>query len=70
RSRTFAVGAAKRLIPGSRGELAAMMAGIRLFGYLPTPIARVVSKLGGGGLRLHDDVTVAEYAPARRESQL
>ncbi|GIH25894.1 FAD-dependent oxidoreductase [Acrocarpospora phusangensis] len=61
RSRRFAVGAAKRLIPGSSRALTGMVAGIRIIDRLPAPVARAASRLGGGVLRLHDEVPVRDY---------
>ncbi|MGV9777791.1 FAD-dependent monooxygenase [Streptosporangium sp. NPDC003464] len=61
RSRTFAVGAAKRLIPDTRLGLWGLIQGVRLVNHVPTPIARALVGLGGRGVRLHDEVAVKDY---------
>ncbi|MFI6800326.1 FAD-dependent monooxygenase [Streptosporangium canum] len=64
RSRTFAVGAAKRLIPDTRLGLWSLIQGVRLINRVPTPIARALAGFGGGGLRLHDEIMVKDYPQA------
>ncbi|MEV7005759.1 FAD-dependent monooxygenase [Streptosporangium sp. NPDC051022] len=66
RSRTFAVGAAKRLIPTGRLGLWSLVQGIRLINHVPTPIARALADSGAKGLRLHDEIVLKDYprAPA------
>ncbi|GII04688.1 FAD-dependent monooxygenase [Planobispora takensis] len=70
RSRTFAVGAARRLIPGSRTALWGMVQGIRMVNRVPTPVLRALTGLGGRGVRMHDRVELKDYtrgpATARR----
>ncbi|MEV8631669.1 FAD-dependent monooxygenase [Streptosporangium sp. NPDC051023] len=61
RSRTFAVGAAKRLIPADRLGLWSLIQGVRLINHVPTPIARTLTDLGARGLRLHDEVALKDY---------
>ncbi|MEU4539979.1 FAD-dependent monooxygenase [Streptosporangium sp. NPDC023825] len=61
RSRTFAVATAKRLIPGSRLELWALIQGARLINNAPAPLARALTGLNGRGMRLHDEVTLKDY---------
>ncbi|WP_068927992.1 FAD-dependent monooxygenase [Planobispora rosea] len=65
RSRTFAVGAARRLIPRSRLDLWAMVQGIRLVDHVPVPILRALTGLGGRGVRLHDEVALKSYPRGR-----
>jgi 2-polyprenyl-6-methoxyphenol hydroxylase-like FAD-dependent oxidoreductase len=64
RSRAFAVGAAKRLIPGSRRQVWATRQATRLFGHLPLPLGRALARLNTNGVRLHDSVVLKDYAPA------
>ncbi|MER7133252.1 FAD-dependent monooxygenase [Streptosporangium saharense] len=61
RSRTFAVGAAKRLIPATPGALRTMKQGVWLVNHIPTPVARALTSLGARGLRLHDEITTKDY---------
>ncbi len=65
RSRAFAVGTAKRLIPGSERELWVMRQAMRLFGHLPSPLGRALARLNGNGVRLHDSVVLKDYALVR-----
>ena len=65
RSRAFAVGTAKRLIPGGRRDLWVLRQATRLFGHLPVPLGRALARLNGNGVRLHDSVTLKDYAPVR-----
>ncbi|MCC8250143.1 FAD-dependent monooxygenase [Saccharothrix luteola] len=65
RSRAFAVGAAKRLIPGSKRELWVMRQAIRAFGHLPPPLGRALARMNGNGVRLHDSVVLKDYAAVR-----
>ncbi|GAA4233097.1 2-polyprenyl-6-methoxyphenol hydroxylase-like FAD-dependent oxidoreductase [Streptosporangium album] len=61
RSRTFAVGAAKRLIPDTRLGVWGLIQAVRLINHVPTPIARTLADFGGRGLRLHDEITLKDY---------
>jgi 2-polyprenyl-6-methoxyphenol hydroxylase-like FAD-dependent oxidoreductase len=54
RSRAFARGMAKRLIPNSRAELWAMANAVRLVAHIPPAIIRAAAKLNRKGVRLHD----------------
>ncbi len=65
RSRAFARGVAKTLIPGSALGVRALVGGARLLSALPTPIGRAVAKANDKGLRLHDSVHVKDYPGAR-----
>ncbi|WP_043630063.1 FAD-dependent monooxygenase [Nonomuraea candida] len=67
RSRTFAINAARRLVPGSRFELWALTAGVRLINRLPVALTRAAAKAGSKGVRLHDSIALKDYA-ARRET--
>ncbi|MEW9553086.1 FAD-dependent monooxygenase [Nonomuraea sp. NPDC050783] len=61
RSRAFAVKAARRLVPGSRLDLAALAGAAWLAGRLPTGLTRAVVKLGSKGVRLHDSIALKDY---------
>jgi len=58
RSRAFAVGVAKRLIPDSRTELWLMANVVRLVAHIPPGITRALAKLDRKGIRLHDIMTL------------
>lgn len=64
RSRAFARGAAKGLIPGSRPALWALVRGAQLVSALPVGLSRSLARLNGKGVRLHDSMTVKDYAAA------
>lgn len=59
-SRTFAVTMANRLVPRSRTQLWALIAGTRLLTAAPGPLVRAVTRRGGR-LGLHDTVTPKDY---------
>ncbi|MEU6720070.1 FAD-dependent monooxygenase [Nonomuraea sp. NPDC046802] len=61
RSRTFAVNAAKSLVPGTRFDLWALTQGVRLVSRLPAGLTRAAAKLGSKGVRLHDSITPKDY---------
>ena len=61
RSRAFARGAVKALIPTSTLGVRALVGGARLLSALPTPISRVIAKANNKGLRLHDSMPVKAY---------
>jgi 2-polyprenyl-6-methoxyphenol hydroxylase-like FAD-dependent oxidoreductase len=61
RSRAFARGVAKTLIPNSPLGVRALVGGARLLSALPTPISRAIAKANNRGLRLHDSVHIKEY---------
>ncbi|CCH29995.1 FAD-dependent monooxygenase [Actinosynnema sp. NPDC047251] len=63
RSRAFAVGAAKRIVPRTRRDVWLLRNGGRLVSHLPVPVGRLLAKLGANGLRLHDSVRLKDYAP-------
>ncbi|SDM19921.1 FAD-dependent monooxygenase [Allokutzneria albata] len=66
RSRVFALRAAKTLIPKSRLGVWGLAAGTRLLTALPAGVARAVAKLNTRGVRMHDSMTVKDYAVALR----
>ncbi|GAA2831852.1 FAD-dependent monooxygenase [Nonomuraea rubra] len=65
RSRTFAMNAAKRIVPGSRSDLWTMTQGVRLVNRLPVALTRAAIKLGSKGVRLHDSIALKSYAAPR-----
>lgn len=64
RSRAFALGTARSLIPGSRFELWAQAQAMRLLGAAPAWLARGITNLGRKRVRLHDEFVIRDYAPA------
>jgi 2-polyprenyl-6-methoxyphenol hydroxylase-like FAD-dependent oxidoreductase len=61
RSRAFARGVAKTLIPTSPLGVRALVGGARLLSALPAPIGRAIAKANNKGLRLHDSMRVKDY---------
>ncbi|OBJ09541.1 FAD-dependent oxidoreductase [Mycobacterium sp. 1165196.3] len=61
RSRSFARGAAKGVIPGSRIGLWALTRGAQLVSAMPGPLSRSLAKLNTKGVRMHDSMPVPEY---------
>ncbi|ORV10891.1 FAD-dependent monooxygenase [Mycobacterium celatum] len=61
RSRAFARGAAKTVVPGSAAALWAVTRGAQLVSALPTPVSRAVAKLNTKGVRMHDSIPVPDY---------
>jgi 2-polyprenyl-6-methoxyphenol hydroxylase-like FAD-dependent oxidoreductase len=61
RSRAFARGVARTLIPSSALGVRALVGGARLLSTLPTPISRAIAKANNKGLRLHDSMRVKAY---------
>lgn len=61
RSRVFARGAAKTLIPGSAAGVWAVTRGAQLVSSLPAPFTRAVAKLNTKGVRMHDSMAVPDY---------
>lgn len=68
RSRAFAMGSVKRLIPGSRRDLRVMIVLSRAVMHVPMAITRTLTKLGNAGVRIHDSVDINEYRPPRLAS--
>ncbi len=62
RSRAFAAGAARALIPASRAGVWALARGGQLVSALPAGLTRAIAKLNTGGVRLHDSMPVKDYA--------
>lgn len=61
RSRAFARGVAKTLIPSSTLGARALVAAARLLSTLPRPVGRAIAEANNKGLRLHDSVRVKDY---------
>jgi 2-polyprenyl-6-methoxyphenol hydroxylase-like FAD-dependent oxidoreductase len=62
RSRSFARGAAKGIIPGSKAGLWALTRGAQLISAMPGSLSRSLAKLNTKGVRMHDSMPVPEYA--------
>ncbi|TKK90776.1 FAD-dependent oxidoreductase [Herbidospora galbida] len=60
KSRAFAIGAAKRLVPGSERALRNLLYGTRLLNRLPAPAVRLVTA-SSVGLRLHTSFRLKDY---------
>jgi len=61
RSRAFARGAAKSVIPGSTAAVWAVIRGAQLVSLLPAPLTRILAKLNTKGVRLYDSMRVKDY---------
>ncbi|MET9248403.1 FAD-dependent monooxygenase [Nonomuraea sp. NPDC003709] len=62
RSRTFAINAAKKIVPGSRFDLWALAATVRLINHLPVALTTAAAKISSKGVRLHDSIVLKDYA--------
>lgn len=69
RSRAFALGAAKTLIPTSKLGISALLNGARLVSALPAGVSRALAKLNSRGVRMHDAMVVKDYS-SRLRAQL
>jgi 2-polyprenyl-6-methoxyphenol hydroxylase-like FAD-dependent oxidoreductase len=61
RTRVFARGAARTLLPGSTAGVWAVTRGAQLVSSLPAPFTRAVAKLNTKGVRMHDSMPVPAY---------
>jgi len=61
RSRAFARGAAKTVIPGSAASVWAVTRGAQLVSLLPGALTRTVAKLNTSGVRMYDSMRVKDY---------
>lgn len=61
RSRAFAVGAAKRLLPANRSGVWAVIGAGLLVSHLPVFVTRALTKVTPRTVRLHDSVVVKDY---------
>ncbi|TXK39302.1 FAD-dependent monooxygenase [Nonomuraea sp. C10] len=62
-SRDLALGMAKRLVPGGRFDLWALVQAARVLDHIPDAVIRAAGRLGGRSARLHDAVTLKDYSP-------
>jgi 2-polyprenyl-6-methoxyphenol hydroxylase-like FAD-dependent oxidoreductase len=63
-SRSFARGAARSIIPGSRAGVWALTRGVQLVSMMPGSLSRALAKLNTKGLRMHDSMQVPDYSEA------
>jgi 2-polyprenyl-6-methoxyphenol hydroxylase-like FAD-dependent oxidoreductase len=63
RSRGFAIAAAKKIVPARPLDLWVLVHAAQLINTLPASVSRAVAKLNAKGLRLHDTITLKDYAP-------
>jgi 2-polyprenyl-6-methoxyphenol hydroxylase-like FAD-dependent oxidoreductase len=61
-SRTFARGAARTLIPGSRAGVWALTRGVQLVSLMPGSLSRALAKLNTKGVRVYDSMRVPDYS--------
>ena len=61
RSRTFAVSAAKKVVPARPLDLWTVVAAARLTNVLPGSVSRAIAKLNSGTFRLHDSISLNDY---------
>jgi 2-polyprenyl-6-methoxyphenol hydroxylase-like FAD-dependent oxidoreductase len=61
RSRAFARGAAKTIIPGSRGAVWALSRGLQLVSLLPASLTTALAKRNTKGVRMYDSMRVPDY---------
>ncbi|NUR86910.1 MAG: FAD-dependent oxidoreductase [Nonomuraea sp.] len=66
RSRTFALRAARGIVPAGRFELLALTYGARLVNHLPVALTKAATRLGSKGMRLHDSIALKDYGEAVR----
>jgi 2-polyprenyl-6-methoxyphenol hydroxylase-like FAD-dependent oxidoreductase len=61
RSRAFAIGAAKRLLPASTVGVWGFIGIGMLVTHLPVPVTRALTRISPSTVRLHDSVTLKDY---------
>ncbi|MGO9927810.1 MAG: FAD-dependent monooxygenase [Mycobacterium sp.] len=64
RSRSFARGAAKTIIPGSRAGVWALSRGLQLVSLMPGSLSRALARLNTKGVRMYDSMPVPDYTDA------
>jgi 2-polyprenyl-6-methoxyphenol hydroxylase-like FAD-dependent oxidoreductase len=64
KSRVFALGAAKTLIPATRTGVWALVQGARLVSVLPASVSAALAKLNTKGVRMYDSMPVKDYPVA------
>ncbi|MFI7699197.1 FAD-dependent monooxygenase [Nonomuraea sp. NPDC049480] len=62
RSRTFAINAARRIVPGTPFELRALAGMVWLIDHLPAGLTRAAAKISSRGMRLHDSIVLKDYS--------
>ncbi len=65
RSRVFAIGAAKRLVPRNSLGVWGFIAAGMLVTHLPVPVTRALTQVAPAVVRLHDSVQVKDYPTSR-----
>ncbi|HWS92868.1 MAG TPA: FAD-dependent monooxygenase [Mycobacterium sp.] len=61
RSRAFARGAARGIIPGSRAGVWALTRGLQLVSLMPGSLSRALARLNTKGVRMYDSMPVPDY---------
>lgn len=61
RSRTFAISAARKVVPARPLDLWMLVQGAKLVNALPSALSAALAKLNSGGIRLHDSIAVKDY---------
>src|SRR5574340_139867 len=61
RSRAFARGVVRSIVPGSRAGVWALTRGAQLISALPAGLTRAVAKMNTRGVRMHDSMRVKDY---------
>jgi 2-polyprenyl-6-methoxyphenol hydroxylase-like FAD-dependent oxidoreductase len=61
RSRTFAIAAAKKVVPARRLDLSIVVGTARVINVLPAWLCRAITKLDTRTLRLHDAIILKDY---------
>jgi 2-polyprenyl-6-methoxyphenol hydroxylase-like FAD-dependent oxidoreductase len=64
RSRAFARGAAKSIIPGSRAGVWALTRGLQLVSLIPGSLSRALARVNTKGVRMYDSIPVPDYTDA------
>jgi 2-polyprenyl-6-methoxyphenol hydroxylase-like FAD-dependent oxidoreductase len=68
RSRSFAIAAARKVVPAGPFDLWVILYAARLINLLPASVSRSIAKLNAKGVRLHDTITLKDYTPMDRVS--
>lgn len=67
-SRTFARGAARTIIPGSRTGVWALTRGAQLISRMPASVSRSLARLNARGVRMHDSMRLPDYSDVLPET--
>lgn len=68
RSRSFAIAAARKVVPAGPFDRWVILYSARLINLLPASVSRSIAKLNAKGVRLHDTITLKDYTPMDRVS--